>query len=69
VFLFCIGKEGTGGSAAAVSSHFEIGRGSVINYVRQCVKALHELKEEVVVCWPNENNKKEMKARLSALGF
>jgi hypothetical protein len=68
VFLFRIGKEGTGGSAAAVSSHFEIGRGSVINYVRRCVKALHELKEEVVA-WPNEDDKKEMKARLSALGF
>jgi hypothetical protein len=68
VFLFRVGKEGSGGSASAVASHFRIGQGSVHNYVRRCVKALHEIKEEVVF-WPNQEERTEMKNRLAALGF
>jgi hypothetical protein len=68
VFLFCVGKEGTGGSASAVSSHFGIGKGSVINYVKRCVSALHEIKEEVVH-WPDEQERDKMKARLATTGF
>jgi hypothetical protein len=68
VFLFRVGKEGTGGSASAVASHFKIGRGSVHNYVRRCIKALHEIKPEVVH-WPNNDEKEEMKSHLAALGF
>jgi hypothetical protein len=68
VFLFRAGKEGTGGSASAVASHFGIGKGSVRNYVKRCVAALHEIKKEVV-CWPDQNACNEMKARLTAMGF
>jgi hypothetical protein len=68
VFLFRVGKEGSAGSASAVASHFKIGRGSVHNYVRRTVKALHEIKESVVY-WPDDTEKEEMKNRLSALGF
>jgi hypothetical protein len=68
VFLFRVGKEGTGGSASAVSSHFGIGKGSVINYVKRCVSALHEIKEEVVH-WPDEQERDKMKARLATTGF
>jgi hypothetical protein len=68
VFLFRVGKEGIGGSASAVSSHFGIGKGSVINYVKRCVSALHEIKEEVIH-WPNEEERDEMKARLATTGF
>jgi hypothetical protein len=68
VFLFRVGKEGTGGSASAVASHFGIGKGSVRNYVKRCVAALHEIKKEVV-SWPDQNERNEMKARLTATGF
>jgi hypothetical protein len=48
VFLFRVGREGTGGSASAVSSYFGMSKGSVINYVRRCVSAPHKIKEQVV---------------------
>jgi hypothetical protein len=68
VFLYRAGKEGTGGSASAVSCFFGIGKGSVINYVRRSVSALSEIEEEVVY-WPDQNEKDEMKTRLAASGF
>jgi hypothetical protein len=68
VFLFRVGKEGTGGGALSVASHFGIGKGSVKNYVRRCVKALHEIKDSVVY-WPSQEERDLMKARLAAFGF
>jgi hypothetical protein len=68
VFLFRVGREGTGGSASAVSSYFGIGKGSVSNYVRRCVSALNEIKDQVVY-WPNQNERDEMKTRLTSTGF
>jgi hypothetical protein len=68
VFLFRIGKEGSGGGPLCVSSHFGIGKGSVINYVRRCTHALLEMKDNVVY-WPGQEEKDEMKTRLSANGF
>jgi predicted DNA-binding protein YlxM (UPF0122 family) len=68
VFLFCVGKEGSAGSASAVASHFKIGRGSVHNYMKRTVKALHEMKE-AVIHWPDDTEKEDMKNRLSILGF
>jgi hypothetical protein len=41
VFLFRIGKEGTGGGALSVSTHFGIGKGSIKNHVSRYVLALH----------------------------
>jgi hypothetical protein len=68
VFLWRIGKEGSGGGTMSVSSYFGIGKGSVVNYVRRCVKALHELKEHVVY-WPDNEEREMMKTRLTAYGF
>jgi hypothetical protein len=68
VFLFRIGKEGTGGGALSVSTHFGIGKGSVKNYVRRCVLALHEIKDDVIR-WPDTNDRDAMRARLAAYGF
>jgi hypothetical protein len=68
VYLFRVGKEGTGGGALSVSSHFGIGKGSVKNYVRRCVRALLELKDDVV-CWPTREDRDAMKSRLAAYGF
>jgi hypothetical protein len=68
VFLWRIGKEGSGGGTLSVSSYFGIGKGSVVNYVRRCVKALHKLKDDVVY-WPDEEEREMMKTRLSASGF
>ena len=60
VFLYRIGKEGNGGNAVAVASFFGIGKGSVSNYVRRCVQALHEIKDEVVG-WPDELERIQMR--------
>jgi hypothetical protein len=68
VFLWRIGKEGSGGGTLSVSSYFGIGKGSVVNYVRRCVKALHKFKDNVVY-WPDEEEREMMKTRLSASGF
>jgi hypothetical protein len=66
--LFCVGKEGIGGSASAISWFFSIGKGSVVNYVCHCVEALSEIKNDVVY-WPDAKEKEEMKTQLSATGF
>jgi hypothetical protein len=68
VFLFRVGKEGTGGGALSVSHHFGIGKGSVKNYVSRCVKALHEIKDDVV-SWPSPEDRDAMRSRLAAYGF
>jgi hypothetical protein len=68
VFLWRVGKEGSGGNTLAVSSYFGIGKGSVDIYVRRCVRALHELKEHVIY-WPSQEERNEMKTRLTASGF
>jgi hypothetical protein len=63
VFLFRIGKEGTGGCSIAVSQFFGIGIGMVNNYVKRSISALHEIKKEVVY-WPDENERQEIKNRM-----
>jgi hypothetical protein len=68
VFLYRVGKQGTCGSSLAVSHHFGIGKGSVNNYVRKCVAALHEIHDDVVH-WPDEDQRQEMKNRLAMTGF
>jgi hypothetical protein len=68
VFLYRIGREGTGGSSASVSQFFRIGEGSVRNYVQRTIKALKEMKDEVIY-WPNEKEREEMKSRLAPTGF
>ena len=68
VFLFRIGKEGSAGGPMDVSSYFGIGKGTVKNYVRRCVRALKEIKDEVVY-WPDVNERLEMRRRLMAYGF
>ena len=68
VFLYRIGNEGTNGGSQCVSSYFCIGKGSVKNYVRRVVRALSEIKDEVIY-WPNELERKDMRKRLGAYGF
>ena len=68
VFLFRIGREGVSGGSGQVGSFFGIAKGSVNNYVRRCVRALLQLKDQVVY-WPDKNERNEMRQRLSALGF
>ena len=68
VFLYRIGKEGSAGGSSDVSPFFGIAKGSVQNYVRRCVRALHEIKEEVVY-WPDINERIDMRNRLAAYGF
>ena len=68
VFLYRIGKEGSSGGPMQVSLYFGIWKGSVKNYVRRVVRALHEIMDEVVF-WPDEEERKEMRNRLSAYGF
>ena len=68
VFLYRIGKEGTSGGSMDVSAFFGIGKGTVNNYCKRCVKGLLEMKEEVVY-WPDDKERLEMRKRLSANGF
>ena len=68
VFLYRIGKEGDGGSCGDISQHFGIGKGTIKNYTRRCVKALLEMKDEIVY-WPDEDERLEMRNRLSPTGF
>ena len=68
VFLFRIGSEGRGGGAVSISLFFGIGKGSVKNYVRRVVSALHEIIEEVVA-WPDSEEQVQMRNRLQAYGF
>ena len=68
VFLYRIGKEGSRGGSLEVRSFLGIGKGSVKNYVRRCVKALHEIKDKVVY-WPDAHKRMEMRKRLLAYGF
>jgi hypothetical protein len=68
VFLYRVGREGTAGGSLAVASFFGIGKGSVNNYVRRCVRALLEIKDDVIY-WPDQQERDDMKARLSAYGF
>jgi hypothetical protein len=68
VFLFRIGREGTAGSCLAVSQFFGIGIGSVKNYVDRSIRALKEIKNEVVY-WPDQEEREEMKTRLASTGF
>ena len=68
VYLFRVGQEGNSGGSLHVASFFGIAKGSVPNYVRRCVKALLELKKEVVY-WPNEEERMLMRNRLSLAGF
>jgi hypothetical protein len=68
VFLYRLGKEGTGGCSIAVSQFFGIGIGSVNNYVERSIRALMEIKEEVVY-WPDEGEREEIKTRMAVHGF
>ena len=68
VFLYRIGREGPAGGPSTIAAYFGIGKGSVKNYVRRVVEALHEIKDSVVY-WPDCQERKEMRDRLSAYGF
>ena len=68
VFLYRIGKEGSSGGSGCVSVFFGIARGSVTNYVRRCVSAFLEMKDEIIN-WPDQEERDSMKRRLAAYGF
>jgi hypothetical protein len=68
VYLFRVGKSGSGGSANACSTHFGIGVGSIYAYVRRVVEALLSLSKDVIY-WPDKNERNDMKSRLSSTGF
>jgi hypothetical protein len=68
VFLFRVGKEGTGGCSISVSQFFGIGIGTVNNYVKRSINALHEIKKDVVY-WPDEDERQEIKNRMAVHGF
>jgi hypothetical protein len=59
VFLYRIGSEGSGGSCGKICTFFGIGKGSVKNYVQRTVSALHEIIDEVVVQWPDSEERKK----------
>ena len=68
VFLYRVGMEGTSGGSSLIASFFGIGKGSVNNYVRRTVSALHEIIDDVVY-WPNKKERKELRKRFAAYGF
>ena len=68
VFLFRVGKEACGASSEAIGIFFGIAKGSVTNYVRRCVSAFLEMKEDNVY-WPDKIEREEMRKRMSVFGF
>jgi hypothetical protein len=68
VYLFRVGKSGSGGSAHACSTHFGIGVGSIYACVRRVIEALLSLSKDVIY-WPDEKERNDMKSRLSSTGF
>jgi hypothetical protein len=52
----------------SVGQFFGIGVGSIHNYVHRSIKALKEIKNNVVY-WPNQEEKDAMKKQLAATGF
>ena len=68
VFLYRIGRESIAGGSHTLAAYFGIAKGSVNNYVRRVVQALLEIKD-VVVYWPDAEERKEMRNRLAAHGF
>ena len=68
VYILRVGREGVAGGSLQVATFFGIGKGSVNNYVRRCVKALKLIKKDVVY-WPDKEERMEMRNRLSLKGF
>ena len=68
VYLYRVGQEGVGGGCGPVGGFFGIAKGSIKNYVRRCVLALLQMKDDVVY-WPDKRERKEMRNRLSVKGF
>lgn len=63
VFLYRIGREGTGGSDQAISCFFRISTGVVRTYVLNIAKAILSLKSELLR-WSTDEEKAEMKERV-----
>jgi hypothetical protein len=68
VFLYRVGNEGPAGGEIRICQFFGIGKGSIKNYERRVVSALHEIIDDVV-SWPDANERLEMRGRLEAYGF
>ena len=68
MFLYRTGLEGSAGGNRRVSATFGIGSGTVGTYVTNCMNALLSIKREHVH-WPNDEEKKTMKNRMSTHGF
>ena len=68
VFLYRVGKRGSGGSSKNVSQFFGVGYGTVNLYVKRITEALNDLKD-VFIQWPTNDEKNNMKARMAAEGW
>ena len=68
VFLYRIGREGVGASLNSLSTFFKIGKGSIRNYIKNCLKAILKLQHQTIY-WPSQSERDEMKQRLMATGF
>lgn len=64
VLLKYLGMSGNGSSNISIADHFGgIGHGTVRLYKRRAIKAVLSLAEEVIT-WPNEEERKEIAARI-----
>jgi hypothetical protein len=54
LFLFYLGKSGSGANNPTLCNMFQIGRGTLNSYKRQCNIALRSLRESVI-CWPDDD--------------
>ncbi len=69
VFLFRVGKTGTGANSISVSSFFSIGKGTVDRYVNNCVTAINSFRDEYIK-WPSEEERIDIKKRIGVeFGF
>jgi DDE superfamily endonuclease len=63
LFLYYLGKSGSGASNSDLRNIFQIGRGTADCYKRRCVKAIRWLRDNVIK-WPDNAERHEISKRI-----
>lgn len=60
VLLHILGTAGSGASNHRARNHFHIGYGSVSNFKKRVITAIHDCLRDNYYVWPNENERKDI---------
>jgi DDE superfamily endonuclease len=63
LFLFYLGKSGSGANNPTLRNMFQVGRGTPDCYKRQCIKAIRCLRDSVI-SWPDAKERKDIAKRM-----